>query len=33
MKRLTTTLEEQFAASAKLERAIRQNLKGLEYGR
>ena len=29
MKRLTTTLEAQFAASAKLEKAIRANLKGL----
>jgi type I restriction enzyme M protein len=33
MKRLTATLEEQFAESAKLEKAIRSNLKGLEYGR
>ena len=29
MKRLTATLETQFAESAKLEKAIRQNLKGL----
>ncbi len=29
MKRLTTTLEEQFTESAKLEKAIRQNLKAL----
>jgi len=29
MKRLTTTLEDQFAESAKLEKAIRQNLKSL----
>ena len=32
MKGLTATLEEQFAESARLERAIRQNLKGLGYG-
>jgi type I restriction enzyme M protein len=32
MKRLTATLEEQFAESAKLENAIRANLKGLGYG-
>lgn len=32
MKRLTVTLEEQFTESAKLEKAIRQNLKGLGYG-
>jgi len=32
MKRLTAKLEEQFAESAKLEEAIRQNLKGLGYG-
>jgi type I restriction enzyme M protein len=32
MKRLTATLEEQFKESAKLEKAIRQNLKGLGYG-
>ena len=32
MKRLTTELEGQFAESAKLEKAIRQNLKGLGYG-
>ncbi len=31
MKRLTTKLEEQFAESAKLEKAIRANLKGLNY--
>ena len=29
MKRLNTTLEEQFAESAKLEKAIRANLKSL----
>ncbi len=29
MKRLTATLEEQFAESAKLEKAIRGNLKAL----
>jgi len=33
MKRLTATLNEQFAESGKLERAIRENLKGLGYGR
>jgi len=32
MKRLTATLEEQFAESAKLEKAIRGNLKGLGHG-
>ena len=32
MKRLTAILQEQFAESARLERAIRQNLKGLGYG-
>lgn len=32
MKRLTATLEEQFAESARLEKAIRQNLKGLGHG-
>lgn len=32
MKRLTATLEEQFAESAKLEKAIRANLEGLGYG-
>jgi len=31
MKRLTATLEEQFTESAKLEKAIRANLKGLSY--
>jgi type I restriction enzyme M protein len=31
MKRLTTKLEEQFAESAKLEKAIRQNLKALSH--
>ena len=31
MKRLTTTLEAQFAESAKLEMAIRKNLKNLNY--
>src|SRR5205085_8733976 len=30
MKRLTATLEGQFAESAKLEKAIRSNLKGLD---
>jgi type I restriction enzyme M protein len=33
MQRLVTTLNEQFAESAKLESAIRTNLKGLGYGR
>ena len=33
LKRLTATLDEQFAESAKLEKAIRQNLKGLDYAR
>ncbi len=33
MQRLTTTLEEQFAEGARLEKAIRVNLKGLSYGR
>jgi type I restriction enzyme M protein len=33
MKRLTAQLEEQFAESVKLEKQIRQNLKGLGYGR
>jgi type I restriction enzyme M protein len=33
MKRLTGKLEEQFAESAKLEKAIRANLKALEYAR
>ncbi len=33
MKRLTAKLEEQFGESAKLEKGIRQNLKGLGYGR
>jgi len=32
MKRLIATLEEQFAESAKLEKAIRGNLKGLGHG-
>ena len=32
MKRLTMTMEEQFTESAKLEKVIRQNLKGLGYG-
>ena len=32
MKRLVATLEEQFAEGAKLEKAIRKNLKGLGYG-
>src|SRR5207248_4243667 len=31
MKRLTATLEEQFAESAKLEKAIRQNIKALSH--
>ena len=31
MKRLTATLEEQFAESTKLEKAIRQNLKSLSH--
>ena len=31
MKRLTATLAEQFAESAKLEKAIRSNLKELGY--
>lgn len=33
MQRLVATLHEQFAESAKLEKAIRSNLKGLGYGR
>ena len=33
MKRLTATLEEQFAESAKLEKTIRQNLKALGYAK
>jgi type I restriction enzyme M protein len=33
MKRLTATLGEQFAESAKLEKEIRANLKGIGYGR
>jgi type I restriction enzyme M protein len=32
MKRLTAKLEEQFAESARLEKAIRKNLRGLRYG-
>jgi len=32
MKRLVTKLEEQFTEGAKLEKAIRQNLRGLGYG-
>ena len=32
MQRLVTTLNEQFAESAKLETAIRSNLQGLGYG-
>ncbi len=32
MRRLTATLEQQFAESARLEREIRRNLKGLGYG-
>jgi type I restriction enzyme M protein len=32
MKRLTAELEAQFAESAKLEKEIRKNLKGLGYG-
>ena len=31
MKRLTAKLEEQFAESARLEQAIKKNLKGLGY--
>jgi hypothetical protein len=31
MKRLTDTLEKQFTESAKLEKAIRQNLKSLSH--
>ena len=31
MKRLTAKLQEQFAESAKLEEAIRQNLKSLSH--
>jgi type I restriction enzyme M protein len=33
MKRLVTKLEEQFVDSARLEKAIRMNLRGLSYGR
>lgn len=32
MKRLVATLEQQFAEGAKLEKAIRTNLRGLGYG-
>ena len=32
MKRLTANLAEQFAESARLEKAIRKNLRGLRYG-
>src|SRR5690606_31358423 len=32
MKRLTATLEEQFAEGARLEKVIRANLRGLGYG-
>jgi type I restriction enzyme M protein len=32
MKRLTTQLEEQFVEGVRLEKAIRENLKGLGYG-
>ena len=32
MKRLVTTLEAQFAESARLEKEIRKNLRGLGYG-
>ncbi len=32
MRKLTATLEQQFAESARLEREIRKNLKGLGYG-
>lgn len=32
MKHLTAKLDEQFTESAKLERAIRENLKELGYG-
>ena len=31
MTRLTATLEEQFAESARMEKAIRQNLKALNH--
>jgi type I restriction enzyme M protein len=31
MKRLSTTIEEQFAESAKREKAIRQNLNALSH--
>lgn len=33
MKRLVATLDEQFAEGAKCEKAIRENLRGLGYGR
>jgi hypothetical protein len=33
MKRLTATLEEQFAESAKLEKTIRRNLAALNFTR
>lgn len=32
MLRLATTLEQQFAESTRLEKAIRENLRGLGYG-
>ena len=32
MTRLVETLDEQFAANARLEQTIRQNLQGLGYG-
>jgi len=33
MKRLTATLVSQFSESAELEKAIRENLRGLGYGK
>jgi type I restriction enzyme M protein len=33
MQRLTAKLEEQFKESARLEKAIRENLRGLGYGK
>jgi type I restriction enzyme M protein len=32
MERLTTELEQQFAESARLEKEMRKNLEGLDYG-
>jgi hypothetical protein len=32
MKRLTAELDQQFAESARLEKNIRRNLKGIGYG-